>query len=44
MKKLERSHTSNLTAYMKLLEEKGAYTPKRSRIKEIVKLGLKPSS
>jgi hypothetical protein len=31
IKKLERSHTSNLTAHLKALEQKQADTPKRSR-------------
>ena len=38
IKKLERSHTTNLTPYLKVLEQKVATTPKRSRRQEIVKL------
>ena len=37
-KKLERAHTSNLTAHFKALEEKEAVTHKRSRQQEIIKL------
>jgi hypothetical protein len=37
-KKLERAHTSSLTAHMKALEQNKANTPKRSRRQEIVKL------
>jgi hypothetical protein len=37
-KKLERAHTSSLTAYLKTLEQKEANTPKRSRRQEIIKL------
>ena len=40
IKKLERSHTSNLIAYLKALEQKSANTPKVSRQQEI-NLGLK---
>ena len=32
IKKLERSHTSNLTLLLKALEKKEANTPKRSRL------------
>ena len=38
IKNLERSHTSNLTARLKALEQKEANIPKRSRRQEIVKL------
>ena len=38
IKKLERSHTSNLTAHLKALEQKEANTHKRCRWKEIIKL------
>ena len=38
IKKFERSHTSNVTAYLKALEQKEANLPKRSRWHEI-KLG-----
>ena len=37
IKKLERSHTSNLTAYLKALEQKEANTPKKSKQQEKVK-------
>ena len=37
IKKLERSHTSNLTAHMKALEQKGANISKRSKWQEIFK-------
>jgi hypothetical protein len=37
-KKLERAHTSSLTAYLKALEQKEANSPKRSRRQEIIKL------
>jgi hypothetical protein len=38
IKKLEISHTSNLTAHLKALEQKEANTPKRnSQMQEIVK-------
>jgi hypothetical protein len=37
-KKLERAHTSSLTAHLKALEQKVANTPKRSRQQEIIKL------
>jgi hypothetical protein len=38
IKKLERSHISNLTAHLKALEQKQANRPKRSRRQEIVTL------
>jgi hypothetical protein len=38
IKKLELSHTSNLTALLKTLEQKEANTPKTSIQQEIVKL------
>ena len=41
IKKLEKSHTSNLTAYLKALEKKEANTPKKSRWQEIIKLRAK---
>jgi hypothetical protein len=37
-KKLERAHTSSLTAHLKVLEQKEAKSPKRSRQQEIIKL------
>jgi hypothetical protein len=37
-KKLERAHTSNLTAYLEALEQKEANSPKRIKWQEIVKL------
>jgi hypothetical protein len=43
-KKLERSHTSNLTAHLKALEQEEANTPRRSRWQEIVIIGLKSTS
>jgi hypothetical protein len=36
-KKLERAHTSSLTAHLKALEQKEADSPKRSRLQEIIK-------
>jgi hypothetical protein len=36
--KLERAHTSSLTAHLKALDQKEANTPKRSGQQEIVKL------
>jgi hypothetical protein len=41
IKKLERSHTSNLTTHLKSLEQKVANIPKRSIRKRIVKLRAK---
>jgi hypothetical protein len=41
IKKLERSHTSNLIAHLKVLEQKEANTPKRSRGQEMFKLFLR---
>jgi hypothetical protein len=38
IKKLERSYTSSLTAYLKALEQEEANTPKRSRWQKIIKL------
>ena len=38
IKKLESSHTNNLTAQLKALEQKEANTCKRSRWQEIIKL------
>jgi heme oxygenase len=35
-KKLERAHTSSLTAHLKALEQKEANSPKRSRRQEII--------
>jgi hypothetical protein len=40
IKKLERAYTSSLTAHLKVLQQKEANTPKRSRWQEIIKLGL----
>jgi hypothetical protein len=37
-KKLERAHTSSLTAHLKALEQKEANSPKRNRLQEIIKL------
>jgi hypothetical protein len=37
-KKLERAHTSSLTAHLKALEKKEANSPQRSRQQEIIKL------
>jgi hypothetical protein len=36
--KLERAYTSSLTAHLKVLEQKEANSPKRSRQQEIIKL------
>ena len=38
IKKSERSHTSNLTAHLKAVEQKDPKEPKGSRRQEIVKL------
>jgi hypothetical protein len=38
LKKLERAHTSSLTAHLKALEKKEANSPKRSRLQDIIKL------
>ena len=40
-KKLERAYTSSLTAHLKVLEQKEANTPKRSRRQEIIKVRVK---
>ena len=40
-KKLERAYTSSLTAHLKVLEQKEANTPKRSRRQEIIKFRAK---
>jgi hypothetical protein len=37
-KKLERTHTSSLTTHLKVVEQKQANSPKRSRWQEIIKL------
>ena len=37
-KKLERAYTNSLTACLKVLEQKEANTPKRSRLQKIIKL------
>jgi hypothetical protein len=37
-KKLERTHTNSLTAYLRALEQKGENSPKTSRQQEIIKL------
>jgi hypothetical protein len=37
-RKLERSHSSNLTTYLKVLEQKETNTHRKKRGKEIVKL------
>jgi hypothetical protein len=39
IKKFERSHTSNIKAHLKALEQKEANTPRKSRRQEIIKLG-----
>jgi hypothetical protein len=39
IKKLERAYTTSLTAHLKALEQKVVNTHKRSRQKEIIKLG-----
>ena len=36
--KLERAYTSSLMAHLKALEQKEAYSPKRCRRQEIIKL------
>ena len=41
VKKLERSYTDNLTAYLRDLKQKEANSPKRSKRQEIVKLRAK---
>jgi hypothetical protein len=41
IKKLERSHSSNLTAHLKALEQKEANIPKRSRQQKIFKMKAK---
>jgi hypothetical protein len=38
IKKLESSHTNNLTVHLKVLEQKEANTPKRTKWQEIIKL------
>ena len=38
VKKLERSHTNNLTAHLRALEQKEANSTRRNRRQEIVKL------
>ena len=38
VKKLERSHTNNLTTQLRAIEQKEANSPKRSRRQEIVKI------
>jgi hypothetical protein len=40
-KKLERAHNSSLTTHLKVLEQKEANSPKRSRWQEIIKLSGK---
>jgi hypothetical protein len=37
-KKLERAYTSSLTSHLKVLEQKEANSPKRSKWQEIIKL------
>jgi hypothetical protein len=37
-KKLEKAHTSSLTAHLKALEQKEANSPKSRRLQEIIKL------
>jgi hypothetical protein len=37
-KKLERAHISSLTTHLKVIEQKEANSPKRSRWQEVVKL------
>jgi hypothetical protein len=41
VKKLERSYTNNLTAHLKVLDQKEANSSKKSRRQEIVKLRAK---
>ena len=38
IRKLEKSHTSELTEHLKTLEQKEANSPKRTRWQEIIKL------
>ncbi|KAL6084380.1 hypothetical protein STEG23_022622 [Scotinomys teguina] len=38
MKKLEKSHINDLTAHLKALEQEEAKSPRRNRLKEIIKL------
>ena len=38
IKNLEKSHTSDITACLKALEQEGANLPRRSRCQEIIKL------
>jgi hypothetical protein len=40
-KKVERAYTNSLTAHLKVLEQKEANTPKRSRLQEIIKVRSK---
>jgi hypothetical protein len=40
-KKLEKACTSSLKAHLKVLEQKEANSPKRSRLQEIIKLKAK---
>jgi hypothetical protein len=37
-RKLERAHTSSLTAHLKALEQKEGNSPKRSRWQDIIKI------
>ena len=39
-KKLERAYTSSLTAHLKVIEQKEANSPKKSRWQEIIKLRI----
>ena len=41
IKKLQKSHTSNLTAHLRAPDQKETNTPKRSRGKKIIKLRAK---
>jgi hypothetical protein len=41
LKKLDESYTNNLTAHLRVLEQKEANSPKRSRRQEIVKFRVK---
>ena len=41
IKKVDKSRTSDLTAHLKALEQKGANSPRRNKQEEIMKLRLK---
>jgi hypothetical protein len=42
-KKLERTYTSSLRVHLITLEQKGASTPKKTRLQEVIKLKAKPT-